>query len=353
MNGVTYTEPFAASDLEGKILGDKWNVVKKLTKSGTGGNFSVCYLAEFEGKEYFLKAIDFSSWGRSANFIDEMSNKLNEFRYERDLSKYCKNQRVNKVVVIVDYGEEKIPGYIIEDVAYLVFEKADCDVRKFLDISKTTDLAWCFKSLKDIAIGLRDLHKVGVSHQDLKPSNVLVFNNESKISDLGRSMCVNLSSPYNEMIFSGDHTYAPLEVFYGYIWTEDWYLRNFMTDCFLLGNLISFYLTGSTITALMNKYIPNGINPFVYKGSFKAIETHLLNAYQNVISDVEESLPTIIDKERVKLMIESLCYPIPEKRGHPKVINSRDSNYNLDRYISELDYLRRKTELELYRLSIK
>ena len=37
------------------------------------------------------------------------SAKINEFRYERDLSNYCKNQRVNKVVVIAGSGEEIFP----------------------------------------------------------------------------------------------------------------------------------------------------------------------------------------------------------------------------------------------------
>lgn len=248
MIGMSMNQVFAAYDLVGKILDGKWKVTKQLTKYGTGGNFSVCYLAEYEGKEYFLKALDFSSIDRSANFVDGMSAKINEFRYERDLSNYCKNQRVNKVVVIAGSGEEIFPNYIIGNVAYLVFEKADCDVRKFMDISEKTDVAWCFKSLKDIAVGLRNLHNVGVSHQDLKPSNILVFEQESKISDLGRSMCENLKGPYNDWLYSGDQTYAPLEVFYRYEWTKEWHLKNYMTDCFLLGNLITFYLTGATVT---------------------------------------------------------------------------------------------------------
>ena len=354
MMGLSVDQVFAAYDLVGKTLGDKWKVTKQLTKSGTGGNFSVCYLAEYNGKEYFLKALDFSSISAvGTNFIDEMSARMNEFRYERDLSNYCKEQCVNKVVVIAGSGEENFSNYIIGNVAYLVFEKADCDVRKFMDISNTTDIAWCFKSLKDIAIGLRDLHNIGVSHQDLKPSNILVFENESKISDLGRSMCEKLKGPYNDWIYSGDQTYAPLEVFYRYIWTNDWHLQNYITDCFLLGNLITFYLTGSTVTALMGNFLPHDLLPGIYKGSFKAIETNLIEAYQKVLDCIETSLPDFVDKIRVKRMIESVCYPIPERRGHPKVVNSRESNYNLQRYITELDYLKRKTEIELYRLSLK
>lgn len=349
---IAKNQAFAAYDLVGKTLGGKWKVTEQLTKSGTGGNFSICYLAENDGKEYFLKALDFSG-GRSGFVVDEMSARMNEFRYERDLSNYCRDKHVNKVVVIAGSGEEDFPDYVIGTVAYLVFEKADCDVRKFMDISETTDVAWCFKSLKDIAIGLRNLHNVGISHQDLKPSNILVFNTESKISDLGRSMCENLNGPYNDWIFSGDQTYAPWEVFYGYMWTEDWHLKNYMTDCFLLGNLITFYLTGCTVTALMGNFLPRNLAPRIYKGSFKAIESNLLDAYQKVLDSVENSLPNVVDKQRVKRMIESLCYPIPEKRGHPKAVNSKEPNYDLQRYITELDYLKRKTEIELYRLTLK
>lgn len=126
-----------------------------------------------------------------------------------------------------------------------------------------------------------------------------------------------------------------------------------MTDCFLLGNLIAFYLTGSTVTALMGYFLPHNLHPAYYRGSFKVIESNLLDAFQNILDVLESSLPSVVDKQRVKRMIESLCYPIPEKRGHPKAVNSREPNYDLQRYITELNYLQTKTEFELYRLTLK
>ena len=58
MIGMSMNQVFAAYDLVGKILDGKWKVTKQLTKSGTGGNFSVCYLAEYEGMEYFWVYVD-------------------------------------------------------------------------------------------------------------------------------------------------------------------------------------------------------------------------------------------------------------------------------------------------------
>lgn len=103
----------------------------------------------------------------------------------------------------------------------------------------------------------------------------------------------------------------------------------------------------------MGLFLPHNLHPAYYRGSFKAIEANLLDAFQKVLNVIESSLPSVVDEQRVKRMIESLCYPIPEKRGHPKSVNSREPNYDLQRYITELNYLQTKTEFELYRLTLK
>ena len=65
-----------------------------------------------------------------------------------------------------------------------------------------------------MAVGLKQLHGIKISHQDLKPSNVLLYNEGfvSKIGDLGRSLCADIDAPHDNGInFPGDFTYAPPE----------------------------------------------------------------------------------------------------------------------------------------------
>src|SRR5690606_17542271 len=152
------------------------------------------------------------------------------FKYERDLSKLCRDKHVTKVSFVRDSGEETVPGFSVAIVPYLIFDLADGDVRSKLDFSNKLDFAWKLRSLHDIAVGLKQLHNIEVSHQDLKPSNILVFKKECKLGDLGRSMCRSMDGPYNHVSFAGDFTYAPPEIMYGY-YEADWHKRVFATDC--------------------------------------------------------------------------------------------------------------------------
>lgn len=342
----------AAHNLEGKILSTGWKVLKKKTKTAasTGGNFSVCYDVEKDGKICFMKAIDFTCH-LANNFarrsvVDLMTDMLKQFQYERDLSIYCQDNRVTKVAFVIESGEESVTGFTYGIVPYLIFEMADGDVRTFLAYSAELDFAWKLKSLRDIAVGLRQLHGIGVAHQDLKPSNVLLFHDESKIGDLGRSMCPALNGPYDDLEYSGDFTYAPPEVLYRFH-IGDWEQRTYLSDCYLLGSLVVFYTTGVSMNALIMNHLSVSLQPVHYRGSFEEVETYLLNAFQKALIDIGNSVPFEVIKDRLVKLIEYLCYPTPAKRGHPKNISSIGSNYDLTRFVSELDYLRLKSEQKL------
>ena len=344
----------AAHNLLGVTLQTGWKVISKITKekNSTGAFFSVCYIASKDEKTCFLKAFDFAKFqqisGEGKPVIDIISEMTKAFKYERDLSVHCQKGYVTKVAFVIDSGEEFLRDYPIGIVPYLVFELADGDVRSRLQFSNTLDFVWKLSSLHDIAIGMKQLHNVGVSHQDLKPSNVLIFNEESKLGDLGRSMCKSMDSEYNSLNYSGDWNYAPPEMMYQY-YDVDWYKRTFATDCYLLGSLIVFYLLGISMSALLLKHMPQNLRWECWQGTFDEVKPYLLSAYSQAINEFHNVISGYYLNDDICMMVEQLCHPFPEQRGHPRNIQSKGSNYNLERYISKLDLLKRKVELKIFK----
>ncbi len=357
---------FASGDLEGKIISG-WTVVKKLAapniaKNETGGNFSVCYIVERKGETAFMKVLDtakitMQNGGLTAQIMQRAAT---EFNYEKSLSEYCKNRNVSKVIYYVDSGDTSLDGYIVNgDVSFIVYEMADGDVRRVLDLSSKTEfaarinsLSVKLKSLHDVSVGLNQLHVNDISHQDIKPSNILAIKGESKIGDLGRSLCFNsdIVCPYPSR-FNGDMNYAAPECLY-----PD-FVNNvaslYQVDNYMLGGLITYYITGLTFNALMNNHLPEVLQ----FSRFRAIQTQpyteviadMINAYQKALKDLENEIPLDIVKPGIVSLVSYLCNPNPEYRGHPKnvVATSRTPNYDLQRTIQELDVLQKKAEIAL------
>lgn len=337
----------AALHLKGLILDEKWEVKRKLEKgeNDTGSHFSVCYIVEKDGKEYFLKAYNlgrFFSHNGQRSIMDSMHDMAEAYRYERDLSKHCQDKHVTKVAFVKGYGEANVEGFMYGAVPYLVFELANSDVRNTLEFSENIDYAWRFKSLHDIAIGLKQLHMIKVSHQDLKPSNILVYDTDSKLGDLGRSVCENIDSRYSQMPFSGDLTYAPPEIMYG-----GSNLNPYAFDCYMLGSLTVFYFTGMTMNGLLLQHLSNEHRPENWLGGdYSAVETYVVNAFEQALQEFTKNIEKKDYEDGLVFLVENLCNPIVSKRGHPKNIFSGDTNnYNLERFISKLDLLRHKAEI--------
>ena len=83
---------------------------------------------------------------------------------------------MSRVVTAIADGSVTVNiGGTSEVVQYLIFEKADGDARSFLNASSAFDLAWSLRALHHVTVGLRQMHQSRMAHQDLKPSNVLLF----------------------------------------------------------------------------------------------------------------------------------------------------------------------------------
>lgn len=344
----------AAHNLLGLTLASGWYVKEKITKtdSQTGSFFSACYLVEKEGETCFMKAFDFSKFLTASipgsKVVDVINEMVTAYRYERDLSNLCQNRYVTKVSFVREADEEMVPGYAISIVPYLIFDLAEGDVRKKLEFSANLDYQWRLNSLHDIAVGLKQLHAVEITHQDLKPSNILIFSapktTESKIGDLGRSICRSIDGPYNKLTFSGDWTYAPPEMMYGY-YENDWLKRVFATDCYLLGSMVTFYFAGISMSALLRKHIPDAFSWETWTGKYSEIVPYLENAFTQALEEFSSNISNNEFKQPLTELVEFLCNPFPERRGHPKSIASRGSNYNMERFVTIFDVLKRKSEL--------
>ena len=302
-----------------------------------------------------MKAYDISGFlniapcqedGTEASIMDVMQDMTTAYIYERDLSRHCRDKHVTKVSFVIDAGEESITGFMIPIVPYLIFDLANGDIRKNLDFSKALDYAWHFKSLHDIAIGIKQLHAIDVSHQDLKPSNILVFNSESKICDLGRSVCKDIDGPYSKLLFTGDRNYAPPEMWYGY-YEQDWKKRVFAIDCYMLGSLVVFYFSGLSMSALLNNHISVEFQWSTWQGTFEEITPYLENAFSDALNEFELNISNDEMKKELRQLVESLCNPFPEKRGHIKNIMGKGNNYSMERFISKFELLKRRAEMKV------
>lgn len=338
----------AVHALEGRTLKSGWKIIEKVksTPGSTGGNFSVCYNVQKEKQLGFLKAINILSFlSGDENILDAMAEMINTYNFEKEILTRCNNKNLSKVSKLLEASFENIPGFIVPNVYYMIFEKADGDVRKHLNFTSLVDDAWKLRSLHNIATGIRQLHSIEVSHQDIKPSNVFIFDKiVSKIGDLGRALCETLSSPHSDLNFAGDQKYAPPEVFHGFVLPE-WKDKVFAIDCYLLGSMVSFYFTGQSMTALLSQNINPSIN--ILSLNFESALPYWISAYEEVLLIIGEHTKNITDHKKLIEAIRMLCFPDPRKRGHFKNINETGNNYQLERFVEVFNQLAYKAEYKI------
>lgn len=351
----------AACNLEGQILNDRWKVIQKATKteSGTGGKFSVRYIVEDtrRGGQAFLKALDYKAFfsrDRSADILTVIEQQNAAFLYERSVLLKCNGKKLSKVIQLFDTGQLYLENFQYPTVPYLIFEMADGDIRSKITFSNNLDTAWKLLSLHDVAVGLQELHSIGVSHQDLKPSNVLLYERGlvSKIADLGSSFCSDIKAPHDDPSgrFTGDGDYAPIEFLYRSI-LPDVDMRRRATDMYLFGNLIAFYFTGFNMTSLILKNLNKQFHWTNWKGHYSTVRDYLLPAFYKALQEFKSSIPNNLAADDLCKMLEQCCFPYPEKRGHPRAHELKGNPHSFERYITKLDVLRMKVELDLIRNS--
>jgi serine/threonine protein kinase len=191
-------------------------------------------------------------------------------------------------------------------------------------------------------VGLSQLHSQKIAHQDIKPSNILIFGEAySKLSDLGSATQLkNESKHWAGPEHCGDLRYAPVELLYKYF-SPDWHTRRFGADFFMMGGILTFMVAGSNFLSLMHTRLPLSQKHDKFGGTFEQAKPFLMKAYAETIQEIRPFIPSSIREELIHIIGE-LCHPIPEQRGNPKRLGSVHSQYSLERYISIVDRLAKK-----------
>jgi len=340
----------AAAKLNGLKLEGGWRVVRAIAQSpsATGGQFSNSYEVENEdGRHGFLKAFDFSrAFEPGRDTISELTSLLAGYMSERDILLHCKNRHHSKIVLPLDHGFTQVPNLGDQEgrVYYLILDMADGDIRSQVDVVKRLDTLSSVRALNDICLGLWQVHRDMIAHQDVKPSNVLVYKETAdfRVTDFGCASRRGVVAPRDQLRFPGDNTYAPPEAMYGEL-DSDFVKRRIGCDLYMFGNIACFLFAGINVTANLMSHLAPQYHPGNWHGSYQLALPYLMNAFTATLEDLHHEIDEEV-REVVLRMIQELCTPDVARRGHSRGIG-RVSQYSLERYVSELDLLKRRVEI--------
>jgi serine/threonine protein kinase len=335
-----------AQQLKGLTLDGDWFVkdVAVRRAGSTGGFFSCGYIVEHpDGRRGFLKALDYYAVLRAANTPEMMALLGSSFVFEKTLAE--KTSHLSRVVRAIGSGSVEVASALpFSKVDYLIFELADHDIRAHLDMQAKLDVVFVFRSLHHVAVGLQQLHNAAIAHQDLKPSNVLVYVGEgSKICDMGRAWDRNMAAPHDNELIAGQTNYAPVEALYeGVVLSEA--IRRFGCDLYHLGNLVVFCFARGNVNAFYTDNLAPEHRSGFWGGTYEEVLPFLQAAFELFLSQFAVTVPEFCRAEVVHCVRE-LCNPDTNRRGHP--MNQGRRQHSLERYMSLFDLLARKAKLDL------
>ena len=334
--------------LEGLITDSGWIIGPMInTSSGSGGNFCTRYTAQSpEGKVGFLKAMDLSKV--AAKPLEEMNRTISEYLFEQSILEHCKDQKLTRVVTPLDSGEILSPKSLppLNRVFYIIFDLAEGDLRDQFINRKISSWKKAFKSLHHVAVGIKQLHQVGIAHQDIKPSNVLCFkDDQSKISDLGRVTDQQGTSPFSSASFTGDRSYAPIEVHYRIPLTE--FIDRRLSDLHMFGSLIYHVISGAQITPILIEE-SRLIMPNIDRANYHEALPFIKSAFATIMNRFREDCSEEFDDEMASDLVEivnELCFPDHLVRGNRKYSN-KVMRLSIEKYISKMAGLVRKCQIK-------
>jgi len=264
----------------------------------------------------------------------------------------CKDRNLDRVVIPLSDGTATVDASfgLLNKVPYLIFDLAQGDIRTVTKKMDDFDLAWVLRSMHESSVGLQQLHSIGIAHQDIKPSNVLVFKEKGiKLSDLGRASHSKIISEMDAFPIPGDIGYAAPEQFYDFHIADDFSYR-YITDLFHLGSLLFFFFLNCSATHAISLKLSESHSTEFTNTNFLQDLPYIQHAFSQVLLDLEKAITLFAGDltQPIVEIIKQLCEPDPRRRGNPKVFSSAYiPQYDLQVFISRFDLLAHKAELRI------
>lgn len=346
--------------LEGQTLKEGWTVKKRISSrmdelpAGlSGGHFSVCYVCEKDGVEAFLKVFDIIPALQSSNPFEELNKVITAYQHESFLIDVCKKAGMTRVVRGYLHEQSAVSdpafGGMPLPLCYIIFESADGgDLRKFIKRTGDLDLAIVFRMLHQVAIGINQLHKSEIAHQDLKPSNVGIFekNDEgAKIIDLGRASSPKSIAIHDSFLLPGDRAYAPPEQHYQHV-PGNFNNRRASCDLYQLGSLLSFLVTGQYAAQGTFSFVDAAYHPKTGQSEYPAVLPFVQDGFSKWLSSIEPHVPSWCRTETMRL-IRYACDPDYTRRGDPKARAQYGSPIGMDRFVAAFANLTKLAEVHV------
>lgn len=324
--------------LIGHTLPSGWKIVERREdKPGdSGGCFSVPFIVERGGDRAFMKAFDIARVLQETGADTErMAQILDSINFETKLLGMCRQAGTEYVTVPIDDGQLQFPYVNMgHPVRYLIFELAEQDARRYHNYRATVDALANLMILHHAAKGLQELHELEIAHQDLKPSNVLLFSDRSsRVADLGRSSHRGSHIWHDHLDFPGDPSYAPLEVLYNAC-DGDWHTRRLSGDLFMLGSFATFLFTSVNLTTQVMVKLQPQFWPMNWPDGYDQVVPYLRNAMREALNE-RPGLSGAIGTEMARI-IRELSDPEPKRRGSPK-IGILPARFSMRRYVSTFE----------------
>ena len=340
---------FPGEHLVGQTLDGTWTATGRIGSSGTGGNFSISYAVEHVKTKHtaFMKVLNLGRAFGTPDPLNTMKYLINAFELERNTLQNCGSLRLSRIVTLIAHGTHSpLPGQL--PVFYIIFDLASGDARAHLSKHGAVSVAWTLRTLHQLAVAVQQLHTHDIAHQDIKPSNALIFETAgAKLADLGCASTPTVPGSRDHFPVAGDPQYAPLELLYDHP-SGDWRTRRISSDLYLLGSMFVFFFAGGlSMTGLIFKHLPSDLHFSRWKGTYLAVLPNIVAAFERAVQDVEASIPSSVRLE-VGELLRYLCNPDPDKRG----VHQRQHGlqFDLQRLVSRLDNLASRSELLAVRI---